>query len=199
MHDRRRSTCLWISCLLAGVMAEPLWAREPQSTGGQTEAQRKREAKCASLPEPERRKTEECKTEEEQREDEYRRRVAAREVRERDPRSSFLKWLHTDALWVPAESGVDTYGLIGAHLVVAQVGRFHVFGPPGVILLRQRAERGVLVRPGLTWGLSIYLTDVKLPGTSRRVQLFVNLTKVWVQGDHRNGTSMVGASVTWKK
>jgi hypothetical protein len=199
MQDRRRSACTWIGWLpLVVTLADPVSAQAPQSAG-QSTPQRKRAVTCASLPEPERRATEECKTEEEKREDDYRRRVADREAKERESRSSFLKWLHTDALWVPAQSGVQTYGLIGVHLAVAQVGRVHIFGPPGVILLRQRSARGTLVRAGLTWGMSVYLTDLKVPGTARQAQLYINLTKAWTNGDYRNGASMVGLSVTWKK
>jgi hypothetical protein len=199
MHGRDRPAWLWIGCLLVGTMARPASAQDPQAAGEHTDLARQREARCASLNETERRKTEACKTDEERREDEYEERLKAREEKERPTRSSFLRWVHTDGLWIPTESGNPTFGLIGVHVAVAKVGRLHIYGPPGVIVLRQRTQHGWMFRPGFTWGVSIYLTDVRFPGTSRAALLFANLTKCWTHGDQRNGMSMAGLSVTWKK
>lgn len=199
MHGRDRPASLWIGCLLVGTLVRPAMAQDTQAAGEHTDLQRHRQTPCASLSEEERRKTDRCKTDAEKQEDDYRARVKAREAQEKGTRSSFLRWMHTDGLWMPTESGNPTYGLIGVHLAVARVGRLHVYGPPGVMLLRQKIGSGWMLRPGLTWGFSVYLTDFRVPGTTHNAQLFANLTKVWTHGDYRTGMSMAGLSVTWKK
>jgi hypothetical protein len=113
--------------------------------------------------------------------------------------TSFLTWVHADALWVPASTGNDTLGLIGAHLTVANVGRMYFFGPPGVMLVRVPSADGTKYSPAFTWGFSFYLIDFHLPGSRHTAQLFINLTKVWTQGDVRMGMDMGGLSVSWKK
>jgi hypothetical protein len=113
--------------------------------------------------------------------------------------SSFLKYLHTDMLWTPSETGAGVQGLVGVHLVVANIGRVHFFGPPGVMLVTQKTSSGKMVRAASTWGTSIYLTEFRLPGSLRSAQLFLNLGKAWLSGDERTGTNMIGFSATWKK
>ena len=118
---------------------------------------------------------------------------------EEDSRTLFLRWLHADVLWMPLESGNNTFGLVGAHLTVMRLGRMEIYGPPGVILLRQRDGSRTVVRPGYTWGFSVRLADVRVPGTQRRVTLFGDLARVWTHGDHRNGMTLGGFSITFKR
>ena len=93
-------------------------------------------------------------------------------------------------LWTPSESGAGLQGLVGVHLVIANIGRIHIFGPPGVMLVTQNTSTGKMVRVASTWGTSIYLVDFRLPGSSHTGRLFVNLGKAWMNGDHRNGINM---------
>lgn len=151
------------------------------------------------MPEGERRKTDACKTDEERRWDDYERRQKEAEKKERISRTSFLKWMHVDSLWVPTVLGATTYGLIGAHLAVANVGRVYFYGPPGFMLLLEDGGTSRRVRPALTWGISVHLTEFRVPGTSRDAQLFVNLARCWTVGDASGGLDMGGLSVTWKK
>lgn len=123
----------------------------------------------------------------------------ARPPQELSGRTSFLKWVHVDGLWIPAANQLDSFGVIGTHLTVANIGRLYIYGPPGVMLIRQRNGEQWMLRPAFTWGFSFYLKDLTVPGSGRTVQLFVNLTKVWTEGDQRNGMDMVGLSVTFKK
>jgi len=199
MHGRDRPVLLWIGCLLVGFMAEPALAQDPQAAGEHTDLQRQRTVYCASLTESVRRQTDICKTDEEIAEDEYQARLKAREAQEKSKHTSFLRWIHADGLWIPTDSGNPTYGLVGAHLAIANLGRIYFYGPPGVMVLRQRAHDGWMLRPGLTWGLGFYLVDFRVPGTTHTAQLFVNVTKVWTQGDVRTGMNMAGLSVAWKK
>jgi hypothetical protein len=123
----------------------------------------------------------------------------ARNSQELSRWTSFLKWVHVDGLWVPAANQLDSFGVIGTHLTVANIGRLYIYGPPGVMLIRQRNGEQWMLRPAFTWGFSFYLNDFSVPGSGRTVQLFVNITKVWTEGDQRNGMDMVGLSVTFKK
>ena len=129
-----------------------------------------------------------------------RRGAAARRIlKEQSKRTSFLKWIHADGLWMPAQSGGGTYGLIGMHIAMVQMGRVYVFGPPGIMLVMQETSRGRMFRPGFTWGVSYRLTDVWLPGKTEPVELFLNMTRCWTTGSYSNGISMVGFSLTWTK
>jgi len=113
--------------------------------------------------------------------------------------ASFLKYLHTDVLWTPSETGAGLQGLVGVHLVIANIGRVHFFGPPGVMLVMQNTSTGKMVRVASTWGTSIYLVDFRLPGSRQGGKLFVNLGKAWTTGDQRTGINMIGLSATWRK
>jgi len=152
--------------------------------------------RCAEMSEEERRATLRCQTEEERREDEYARIQAEREERERPTRTSFLKWIHVDGLWIANNVGLKSYGLIGTHVAVMEVGRLQFYGPPGVMLIMDRDGDSWRARPGLTWGFSLRLTDARLPGTQKNVGLFLNLAKVWTTGSVRSGRDMIGFSMT---
>jgi hypothetical protein len=154
--------------------------------------------KCAKLTEEKRRATDECKTASERRQDDYERRMKEAEEEERPERTSFLKWLHIDGLWTTTSLGSRTYGLVGAHLAVVKIKRLYLFGPPGVMLLMNNND-SQRVRPALTWGLSIQLVPISLPGTSREFELYLNLVKCWTSGSSQAGMDMAGLSITWKK
>jgi hypothetical protein len=154
---------------------------------------------CATLPEDRRRTTEACTTDAERREDDQERRRREAERAERRPRSSFLKWVHLDTMWVPTVLGSSTIGLVGGHIAVANIGRIHLYGPPGVMLLLRNTSEGRAVRPALTWGISIYLTDFRMPGVSQNAQVYLNFAKCWMSGDQRASMDMGGLSITWKK
>jgi hypothetical protein len=199
MRGRQCLPSLWIGWLTIHVMAGSALALDVSTAGAQSTQGSQREVPCASLSESERLKTERCLTDEERIKAEQEKRQREAQQREKATHSSFLRWVHVDALWIPAASGNQTFGLVGTHLAVANVGRIYFYGPPGVILLRQPNGHGWSYRPGFSWGFSVYLTEAKVPGTTHHARLFFNLTKVWTQGDYRTGMDMAGLSVTWKK
>lgn len=182
-----------------------LVAQQVHAQGGQggrqnpPRTERERGAYCASLSEAKRRQTDICKTAAERDEDARAQRLKEQDERERPHHTSFLRKLYLDGLWMPTSMGAGQYGLIGTHLDLATVGRVHVFGPPGVMLVLEQTEDGWRVKPALTWGFSIYVTDVRLPGARRRAQLFFNVTKSWTGGNISVGRDMAGLSLTWKK
>lgn len=155
------------------------------------------EVPCADLPEEERRATLRCQTDEERREDEYARIQREREEREQPERTSFLKWIHVDGLWMANNIGLRSYGVIGTHVAVMEVGRLHLYGPPGVMLVMENDGEAWRARPGLTWGFSLRLADMRLPGSTKNVRLFLNVAKVWTTGNVRTGRDMMGLSFTW--
>jgi hypothetical protein len=187
------------AALLVVLIGTPLWAQDQDPPAAQSKAERKREKRCASMPEEKRRQTDACKTDGERREDAYRKRIKEREEKEKAVHSSFLKWIHADGLWVPTESGGTTYGLVGMHVAVANIGRVYLYGPPGVMLLLEDTGRGRRATPAFTWGVSVYLIDFRVPGMSHTSQLFLDLAKCWTTGDRRTAMNMGGFSVTWKK
>ena len=192
-------TSSWLLGLAALMVTANSFAQEPRTTS-QKPADADREAYCQSLPEQKRRATETCKTPEERREDEYQRRVAERLEKEKPTHTSFLKWLHFDGLWAPTTLGSGTFGLIGTHVTIANVGRVNFFGPPGVMLLLEEVGGRRSIRPAMTWGISVYLIDFTPPGANHKAQLFLNLAKGQTfGGDGRTGMDLAGLSMTWKK
>jgi len=155
---------------------------------------------CALLPDDEAESREDCRADAKRREEEQRRREQAAAEKERPRRSSFLRWMHLDGMWMPtSSSGSGTYGLVGAHVTVANLGRVNFFGPPGVMLLMWPGEHGDRrFQPALTWGFSIRLIDFRFPGATDNARLFANLAKCWTGTDSRLGLDMAGLSLTWK-
>jgi hypothetical protein len=195
----RMLTPLLIAALAAGGI-EPVAAQEaaPPAPEQPVATEGHRPARCASLPEKRRRNTEECKTEEERREDAQQKRREDAAEKEKPKHTSFWRWVHLDGLSLPTASGVGVYGLVGTHVAVANIGRVYVFGPPGVMLLLEEAGRTRRLKPAFTWGVDLYLSDFRFPGTDRTAQLYVNLTKCWT-ASYQNGIDMFGLSLSWKK
>lgn len=109
--------------------------------------------------------------------------AAAAVDREKTEHSSFLSRVHLDGLWLNPSTDGRTYGLLGSHISLVDVGRIQVFGPPGVLLLRVPSGTGSYeTRVGYTWGFSVRLVDLRLFAATRNVTLFVSLTKCWMAG-----------------
>src|SRR5262245_11505486 len=105
------------------VFAQETPPQTPPETQKQPTAEQERIKRyCASLSETKRRQTEMCKTPAEQREDEYQKRQKEAEEKEKSKNSSFLKWIHTDGLWLPGNARAGLYGLAGVHVAVANIG-----------------------------------------------------------------------------
>lgn len=196
MFKQDHRLCQGIIALLLSAGVGLVHAQGGPTTSGDDKSSDK---KCAALPEEERRRTEACKTAEEKRADQYQRIVKEREEREKPRHSSFLDWLHLDALWIPATSGVSSYGLVGAHMTIADIHGANVFGPPGVMLILDNDGGRLRLRPALTWGASLHLLDFRTPGSGRDAQLYLNIAKCWTTGGYQGGIDMAGLSVTWKK
>ena len=189
--------------VLCACVVFPAWAQSSPPIGPPTteivRSGDKNDKPCKELDEEERRRTDRCKTDEERRLDDQERREKERLARENPQRSSFLRWLHTDGLWMQSSTGSSVYGVIGVHLAVANIGRIHLYGPPGLMLVSHDTPQGRIWRGAFTWGVSFRLGGVKPPGINRRAQLYLNVAKVWTGGDYRNGADMVGLSATWDK
>jgi hypothetical protein len=192
---RHLVSSLGLSLLLLTFLAQPALAQKPKKAPP-TEVER--QAVCAALPEVERRTTDFCKTEEERREDAQEQRRKELQEKEKPTRTSFLRKLHLDGLWIPTSTGTGQYGLIGTHIDVASAGRLHFYGPPGMMLVLEKTDGGWRVKPAMTWGVSVFIGEVRLPGQKENAQLFFNLTKSWSAGSFQAGRDMAGLSLTWK-
>ena len=119
--------------------------------------------------------------------------------------SSFLTRVHLDGLWTSTATGSRSYGIIGSHVSLVDVGRLQVFGPPGVMLLTVPDETGGRrVTLGYTWGLSLRLADVRLGAPTKNMTLFLNVTKVFLAsgaaaGSGTKGFDIVGFSLAPRK
>jgi hypothetical protein len=194
--SRLRPALIIAVCVAAWLCPQPSFAQK-KFKPPQSEAERV--ADCAKLSESKRRETDICKTAEEREADARQKRLDEQAERERPSHSSFLRKFHLDGLWIPTSMGTGQYGVIGTHLDVASVGRVHFFGPPGMMMVLERSGGGWRVRPSLTWGVSVYMADVHLPGASHPAQLYFNLTKSWSAGNFDAGRDMAGLSLAWKK
>jgi len=125
--------------------------------------------------------------------------------REKSEKTSFFDRVHLDVLGTPPETGNAgrVIGIVGAHITIAEFGRVHLFGPPGVMVAMQAtgSDTSERWRPmtALTWGISIRLIDFQVRGASRRTVMFLNLTKLWAWGNFNSGTDFASLSFAWKK
>ena len=178
----------FLAALIAAVSVACLWPQpalaQKKAKAPQTEAERV--AFCAKLSESKRRETEICKTDEERREDARQKHLAELAEKEKPSHSSFLQKFHLDGLWIPTSMGTGQYGVIGTHLDVASVGRVHFFGPPGMMMVLERAGDGWRIHPSLTWGVSVYMVDVHLPGQNRPAQLLLQHDQIMVRRQLRD-------------
>ena len=128
-----------------------------------------------------------------------------RRDREKPEKTSFFDRVHLDVLGTPPETGNGgrLIGIVGAHITIAEFGRVHLFGPPGVMVAMQAtgSDTSERWRPmtALTWGISIRLIDFQMRGASRRTVMFLNLTKLWAWGNFNSGTDFASLSFAWKK
>lgn len=110
-------------------------------------------------------------------------------------KSRFFNKIHVDGLWVPGQTDAKFLGVVGTHVTVIELGRVHLFGPPGVMVLRADGK----IRTALTWGFSLYMTQFRIPGTTRELALFGDFARAWTFGDYRTGMDLVGMSVAWRR
>jgi hypothetical protein len=127
-----------------------------------------------------------------------------REEAEKPTKSSFFDHVHLDLFGVPPQIATPSMvGVVGGHITIAEIGRVHFFGPPGVLLILRstadRRSRSWTPSTAFTWGISIRVTEFRMRGSIRRAVMFLNLTKVWTWGGLQQGTDFVGLSFAWKK
>jgi len=84
---------------------------------------------------------------------------------EQVPRSSFWKHVHLDAGWGSLDYRTHTYGLVGVHLTLPEIGkRVQIFLPPGVMLVSIPDGRGGhAFQPAATVGVSIKMFRFRFP------------------------------------
>jgi hypothetical protein len=115
-----------------------------------------------------------------------------------------LKHLHYDGAWTNSENGSRAYGLFGTHLTFAHTGRFYLWGPPGILVLR-RPEGKVELR--MTYGVDILVADLPLPfKPGFKLPLYLSVAKAFDTHEEKAirrrvnaGMDMVGFSVTFKR
>jgi hypothetical protein len=183
----------------------------PSEVAPAVTAQKVKVKTCSELSEEERRKTEQCKTEEERREDEEKKKAQEIAEKEKPTKTSFWRRVHLDLPGIRAESGQRYVccSAVGIHLTIAEVKRLNIYGPPGVLLVRQKVDTDEWQwRAGYSWGLGYFLGTAKLPFLNRPARLYFNLTKVWTTrpattavgiSPDNSGVSMVGLSMVLAK
>jgi len=128
--------------------------------------------------------------------------TVARPAAEARPKhSTFLTRMHLDGLAATSPTQARTYGIVGFHVSLVDVGRVQLFGPPGLILLTvPREGGGRTVTVGYTWGLSLRISDIRLSSPTKNMTLFVNIAKVWSGGGDpaagsTGGSEMISLSI----
>jgi hypothetical protein len=130
-------------------------------------------------------------------------RLQAQAQNEQTPHSSFWKHVHLDAGWGALDYRTHTYGLVGVHLTLPEIGkRLQIFLPPGVMLVSIPDGRGGhQVQPAATVGVSIKMFRFQFPGDHPGTGYF-NLAHAYVI-DGSTGISMrstvdlLGLSFSW--
>jgi len=114
-----------------------------------------------------------------------------------------LSNMHIDGGWISGLPGSTSYGLAGMHLTLAHVSRLHLWGPPGMLVIR-RPDGQFEVKK--TWGLDVFLGDVPIPFMKRKLPMYVAMAKVFDKSEAQAirhqinaGIDMVGLSVTLKR
>jgi hypothetical protein len=217
-HEQLLGSSVFVAFLAVAEIAaahtgdgQPIAGNGTQNEGVRLALTRPQDKPCRELSEEERRKTERCKSEQERREDEQKKRAQKVAEKEKPTKSSFWRRVHLDLPAIRAESGNEYLccSVVGLHLTVAEIGRLNLYGPPGVLLVRQKVGSNEWQwRGAYSWGLGWFLDDVRFPLLDRPARLYFNLTKVWTTGgipaetgmsDSDFGVSMAGLSVVFAK
>jgi hypothetical protein len=96
------------------------------------------------------------------------------------------------------------YGVFGTHMTLAHAGRIYLWGPPGILVLR---NPGGQFEVKMTWGVDVLVGHVPVPfGPKYTLPLYVTIAKVFGQAEGtalqkgaNAGLNMVGLSVTIKR
>ena len=131
-------------------------------------------------------------------------RDAARRTQEHPTHTSFFTRVHLDGLWTTPTTSYRSYGLLGSHISLVDIGPVQMFGPPGVLLVRVPTGSGTYqMRVGYTWGLSVRLMDLRLLSSTKNATLFVTAAKCWVSSGSSQLTNpsfdIVGFSIARRK
>jgi hypothetical protein len=90
-------------------------------------------------------------------------------------------------------------GYVGMHVSLFHIGRVHLFGPPGVLVLKNPNGQ---IKYAFSYGASIALKHFPFSQTKTAV-IYANLMKVWLHNPEsteamRSGLDMVGISISFK-
>jgi len=114
-----------------------------------------------------------------------------------------LSNMHIDGGWISGVPGSSSYGLAGMHLTLAHASRLHLWGPPGMLVIRRRDGQFEVKK---TWGVDFFLGDIPLPFMTRKLPVYATVAKVFNKSEaqairhHINaGIDMAGLSVTLKR
>jgi hypothetical protein len=114
-----------------------------------------------------------------------------------------LSNLHFDGGWINGFPNSSAYGLAGMHLTLAHASRIHLWGPPGMLVVRRVDGQLELKK---TYGVDIFLGDVPIPFTKRKLPIYGTIAKVFnkteaqaIQHHINAGIDMAGFSITLKR
>jgi hypothetical protein len=129
--------------------------------------------------------------------------IAQRQAEKPASKSKFWTRVHADFLYTRSTIGAraadsakaEGIGYFGFHYTPIVIGRFQMFGPPGVLWLK----RGMYY----TWGGSVRIADVRFPRTKQILVFHLDVVKAWKLGKDnvaaaRGGQDRVGMSFTVK-
>jgi len=216
--DQDSQLTIWLAAMEKWQQYDEKWRNRPVRDGWARIVERKAPpdvpawlpAHCAALAEAhlvgiDSRTERACRLVEDPRASQTPSMLAAQTAGEHQKHSSFLSRVHIDGLWTTTASGPRSYGLIGSHVSLVDVGRLQVFGPPGVMMLSvPNGHGGRRVTFGYTWGMSLRMTDVRIGAPTRNLTLFLNVTKVFVDSgasgvQATKGYDIVGLSLAPRK
>jgi len=114
-----------------------------------------------------------------------------------------LRNLHYGGPWTTGPKGPRVYGLFGTHLTLAQAGRIHLWGPPGMLVVRRPGGK---IDVKMTWGVDVFISDIPVPFANRKIPVYLTVAKVFgapeekaIQHHLNAGMDMLGFSMTIKR
>jgi len=127
--------------------------------------------------------------------------ATARAQQEKPSKTLWWEHVHVDALWPIAQYRGTGFGLFGTHLTVDIAGRLEVFGVPGFIMLTMPTAGGRDWTPATDWGIAFRLGTFRLPASTSKGMLHVNIARAWVFGAASSAFSryvdLIGFSLTF--
>lgn len=121
-----------------------------------------------------------------------------------ETKTSWMNLLHFDFGYTTPSMGTRSYGLVGLHTSLPEIGRVQISIPPGIMVVSIPTTNGWVISPATTWGVGVRILNFNFPRTTKSIKLHINFLKIWMFGSNtgssklgiKNSMDVVGFSIT---